>query len=179
MQLESPKYRTTVDHTYLNGAPFRANTVVEFLGWPLAKLRLEPQNESARRIDKYYQANWIQPHFPKGTQHLATAEIFLPGSLWAFDGVNLPATVDIENEQAAMPRYRLDRPNAMFNRRRVIKDQEFALLAWPHPLMMLLPANDSAERVLEYQDRYERHFAFPNLSPWNCLTESLFLPPLS
>jgi hypothetical protein len=150
---------------------------IEFGAWPKGALaaKLEPLNEPARKILKYW-ASQPQPELLPLLPFDASGRLYLPATihkqqrgrtLW---GVAQEIT-------AVTPIYRVRAHEVEVGppRRTMWQGDQVAYLGWP--TSDLEPASVSAERVCAYFAKHGAQRELP-LSPVNAFDGSLYLPPL-
>lgn len=178
--IEQPRYRTT-KYTFVDGAPYYANSEVVFLGWPKAEFHLEPINEIAERIAAYHGKHRLEPFLPKSPRDSKTGNIYLPAYVPAGPrSMAWPNAIVSESDaRPGMPRYRVTSSDGFAVGSTVIPaGTEFAYLWWPEEAMGLEPVNDAARAVVAaYEEIAARKMSITDC-PWNEYDGSLWLPKM-
>lgn len=167
-----PEYQTTQPVTLLP-ASYGPGQRVRFAGWPEPH-KLEPLDEAAKRISSYNKRHARDPFLAPSPWDADRQRFLLLAVLPRMESRNAPALPD--NPSPDMPRYVAGTP-WRYGPRDVRRGETITFLAWPTPILGLIPENEAAQRVLAYFATFEGNPLLAS-SPWDEFSAALFLPAL-
>jgi hypothetical protein len=173
---EKPKYRNRSGEVIAVGATlYPPNALIGSAEWPRAR-GLEPVNESARRVMRFFERRRHAPFFPQ-TAMARDGTIFLPAIMHPIDpfDITLPGLPPDFDVSPDAPAYKCNAALRVGHRDYAIGERA-VYLGWPTPLLRE-PVNEAAAAVCAYFKTNAEHGALLSC-PWNLYSDSVFLPAL-
>jgi hypothetical protein len=178
--IEPPQWRVIDPNgAFVSGQMRQRGDVLVHEGWPPNGRGLEPANDSAKRVQKYWLLHHAQPGFPKSPRHPEHG-LFLPAILPKFGQsiagpyiIGLLPPHEVDRGLLSPPEYRMA-GDMRVGQTDLNRGDRCYFLGWPSS--MFEPENHPAEQVSAYFARNHEH---PKLltGPW-CHLRGLFLPVL-